>query len=245
MKTDDALTLLHNAGDAQKAVDMAAYHKAERPYFGVANPVIDDMCKAWRKDMNLDQRLALCAGLWDSNIHEARIAAAKLLTQARIRPDDTDAWTLIASWVPSFDAWAIADHACMAGQKRVKWDPSRLDEVETWTTSDHMWTKRAAMVVTLPWTKQAHPKPDELEARDRILGWAATYVDDQDWFIQKCVSWWLRDLTRRDTPRVVAFMAEHGHKMKKFAQNDALRHVPIAQRPEFQAVQPEALQEDE
>ena len=49
---------------------------------------------------------------------EARLAAAKLLTQARIRPDQ-EAWDLIKSWVPDFDSWAIADHACMAGQRRV------------------------------------------------------------------------------------------------------------------------------
>ena len=27
-----------------------------------------------------------------------------------------------------------------------------------------MWTRRAALVITLPWTKQNNPKPEELEA---------------------------------------------------------------------------------
>ena len=40
--------------------------------------------------------VALAAGLWDSDIHEARVAAAKLLTQARIRPDDA-VWDVLAS----------------------------------------------------------------------------------------------------------------------------------------------------
>ncbi len=82
---------------------MAAYHKVDRPYLGVANPVLDEMARNWRRETDLPSRVALADALWQSNIHEARVAAAKLLTQARIRPDDA-VWRLICSWVPTFDA---------------------------------------------------------------------------------------------------------------------------------------------
>jgi 3-methyladenine DNA glycosylase AlkD len=59
--------------------------------------------------------------------------------------------------VPDFDSWAIADAVAQAGQKRLLADPARLDEVEGWTTSDHMWTRRAALVFTLGFTKSRHP----------------------------------------------------------------------------------------
>ena len=49
--------------------------------------------------------------------------------QARIRPDDA-VWDLLQSWLPDFDAWAIADHACTAMQKRLTAYPGRLEEVE-------------------------------------------------------------------------------------------------------------------
>jgi len=223
MTPEDAIAILGK--DDAKAIEMKAYHKVDRPYLGVANPVIDAHVKDWRAAVDLDTRLALAAGLWDTNIHEGRVAASKLLTQARIRPDDTAAWDLIVSWVPSFDAWAIADHASIAGQKRLVMDPARLDLVETWTTSDHMWTKRAALVMTLPWTKQNFPKPAELEARDRVLGWAASYVTDHDWFIQKAVAWWLRELSKHDAPRVIAFLDQYGEAMKPFARKEAARKL--------------------
>jgi 3-methyladenine DNA glycosylase AlkD len=207
--------------DAQKAVEMAAYHKLDRPYLGVANPVIDAAVKSWRAQIDLNTRLSLAAGLWDTNIHEGRVAAAKLLTQARIRPDDTGAWDLIYSWVPTFDAWAVADHASIAGQKRLVANPARLDHVEEWTGSDHMWTRRAALVMTLPWTKQNNPKPHELAARDRILGWAAGYVTDHTWFIQKAIAWWLRDLSKHDPDRVRQFLHIHADNMKPFAVKEA------------------------
>ncbi len=208
-----------------KAADMARYHKVDRDYLGLANPQVDGLTRAWRADLDVAGRVELARGLWATNIFEARLAATKLLTQARIRPDDA-VWDLIQSWVPDFDSWALADHACIAGQKRLVADPARLNDVEPWTRSDHMWTRRAALVITLPSCKQRHPKPEELAARDRILGWAAGYVSDRDWFIQKAVAWWLRDLSKRDPERVRAFLEDHGEQMKPFARKEASKYLP-------------------
>ena len=160
----------------------------------------------------------------DTNIHEARVAAAKLLTQARIRPDDA-AWPLICAWVPDFDAWAIADHVTIAGQKRVVADPTRMDVAEGWTTSPQMWTRRAALVIALPWTKQNHPRPDELVMRDRVLGWCATLADDRDWFIQKAIAWWVRDLSKHDPARAQGFLDDHGARLKPFARTEAAKYL--------------------
>ncbi len=210
--------------DPERATQMAAYHKADRLYLGVANPILNDLTKAWRQDLDVASRVQLADDLWQTNIHEGRLAAAKLLTQARIRPDDA-VWDVLQSWLPDFDAWAVADHACMAMQKRLSADPGRLDQVEGWITSDHMWTRRAALVATLPWTKQNHPKPDDLDRRDRILTWAAGYVPDRDWFIQKAVAWWLRELSKHDPSRVIAFLNTHGDAMKPFARKEAGKYL--------------------
>ena len=225
MTFDDALKALTAEAQPDTAVEKAAYHKQTRVVMGVPNPAINALTKTWRQTLSVESRVALADDLWASDIFECRIAASKLLTQARLRPDEA-AWALIQSWVPAFDSWAIADHACTAGQKRLMADPARLDQVEAWTQSDHMWTRRAALVITLPWSKQNFPKPHELEVRDRVLGWAAGYVDDPDWFIQKAVAWWLRDLSRHDAPRTRAFLAEYGPRMKPFARKEAARHLP-------------------
>jgi 3-methyladenine DNA glycosylase AlkD len=170
----------------------------------------------------LEQRVDLADALWETDIFEARLAASKLLTQARIKDDD-DVWGLIASWVDDFDSWAIADHACMAGQKRLVADPSRIDHIEGWVNSEHMWTRRAALVVTLAWTKQNYPKPNDLEIRQRVLGWAASMVPDRAWFIQKAIAWWLRELSKHDENAVREFLEEHGAAMKPFAAKEAAK----------------------
>ncbi|WP_166415919.1 DNA alkylation repair protein [Cochlodiniinecator piscidefendens] len=224
MTPELALAALHERAVPKKAEEMAAYHKAKRVYLGVSNPEIDALQKEWRKELDVEGRVELARDLWASDIHEARVLAAKLITQARLRPDD-GAWELIQSWVGDFDGWAIADHACKAGEKRLQSDVSRIETVEAWTTSDHMWTRRAALVITLPWTKQNHPKPEELEIRDRVLGWAAGYVPDRQWFIQKAIAWWLRELSKHDKPRVEAFLDEHGEQMKPFARKEAAKYL--------------------
>jgi 3-methyladenine DNA glycosylase AlkD len=228
MQAETALADLEAQADPDRAAGMAAYHKADRRYLGLTNPQIDAAVTGWRAELDVPDRVALADGLWRTDVFEARIAAAKLLTQARLRPDDGAAWTLIASWTPDFDSWAIADHACIAGQKRLMADPSRLEEVEGWVGSDHMWTRRAALVSTLPWTKQNHPTEADLAVRDRVLGWCATLSDDRQWFIQKGIAWWLRDLAKHDAERTRAFLAAHGDRLKPFARKEAARKLPNA-----------------
>ncbi len=221
---DEALATLRALADDDKAAEMAAYHKATRVYLGVTVPQITELANGWREQLTVEDRVTLADELWQSDIHEARVAATKLLTQARLRPDD-GAWALIKSWVPDFDGWSLADHACDAGRRRLQADPSRIDTVEGWTTSDHMWTRRAALVITLPWTKMNFPKDSDLVIRDRVLGWAASYTTDPDWFIQKAIAWWLRDLSKHDAARSRAFLAAHGDKMKAFARKEAAKYL--------------------
>ncbi len=224
---DAALAALLAEADPARAAQEAAYHKTTRRVLGVPVPRITDLARGWREGMTLDDRVALADALWRMDIHETRVAAAKLLVQARLRPDDA-VWRLIASWVPQFDGWALADHASDAGARRLVADPSRLDEVAGWVDAPHLWTRRAALVMTLPWAKMNFPGPEDLARRERILGWAAALVEDRDWFAQKAVAWWVRDLSKHDAARSRAFLDEHGARMKSFARKDAGKYLPAA-----------------
>lgn len=216
---------LRALGDETKAAEAAQYHRATRVYLGVSVPVIDTLARRWREGLDVPGRVALASALWDSDVHEARVAAAKLLTQARIRPDD-GAWALIASWVPQFDSWAIADQAMKAGERRLIADPSRLDEVEQWIEAPSFWARRAALVGTLPWTRMNNPRADDLAQRERILGWLVTLADDRQGFVQKAIAWWLRDLSKHDPERVQSWLAEHGDRLKPYARAEAARRLP-------------------
>ncbi len=70
----EALTILEAEADLQKAAEMAAYHKVPRRYLGVTVPQIEAAVAAWRADLSVEDRVALAGGLWDTNVHEARVA---------------------------------------------------------------------------------------------------------------------------------------------------------------------------
>ena len=222
---ETAIEALRAGADAAEAARATAYHKTTREVLGLRVPAITALAQEWRQELDLAGRVALADALWQSNIHEARVAAAKLLLQARI-PNDGPVWALITSWVPEFDGWALADHASDAGSRRLIADPSRLDEVENWTGSENLWSRRAALVMTLPWTKQNFPTDQDLAIRARVLGWCERLAPDRDWFIQKAVAWWLRDLSKHDPQATRDFLAAHGERMKPFARKEAARHLP-------------------
>ncbi len=97
-----------------------------------------------------------------------------------------------------------------------------------WTTHPNMWTRRAALVVTLPWAKMNFPKPADLAIRARVLLWAESYVTDRDWFIQKAVAWWIRDLSKHDAAAARTFLDGPGAALKPFARTEAARHLPAS-----------------
>lgn len=221
MKPIDKLTAL---GNPTKAAEMAEYHKFERPYLGISNKDIYKLCAIWRAETDIAGRIEIAATLWDSNIYEARVAAAKLLTQARIRPDDEPAWQEICRWVTEFDSLAIADLVCTVGAKRVIADPTRIETLALWATDESMWMRRSALMMTMPWTRKKFLNEKDTAIREQILGWAAIYTTDHDWNIQSTVAWWLRSLSRQDPERVLAFIDENGEKMKPFAVKEALQY---------------------
>ena len=138
MLIEDAIAMLQLHEVPGKAAKMRAYYKVERVYWGLTTPVLDDQARQWRQDLSLADRLQLAAELWASNAHEGRICAAKLLTQARIRPDDNAAWQLLQTWLAEVDCAAICDHLCLAGHRRLSADVTRMDEMAAWPQSPHL-----------------------------------------------------------------------------------------------------------
>jgi len=152
MTPQDAIDQLTALGDADKAASLLNSYKIDRPYLGVGKNELDRLYKDWRTHVDGPDRTALAAELWDSNIHEARLVAAKLLTQARINPDD-HVWAEITRWITELDHATIADAACGAGARRLMAHPERMAEVSGWITSEDSWMRRSAMTITLPLTK--------------------------------------------------------------------------------------------
>lgn len=55
---------------------------------------------------------------------------------------------------------------------------------------------------------------------------ASGYVSDQEWFIQKAIAWWLRELSEVDPAGTMVFLDTYGTDMSAFARREATKYVP-------------------
>lgn len=168
-------------------------------------------------DVPQDQRIGLSARLWREPVWDLKVVACRILAH-ETTPVSGKLWQFVLERMPDLDGWAVADNMANVGSRCLLADPRRLDTVATWVESRHLWTRRAAFVFTLPWTRDGRdPEP--------MLGWAGRLADDPEWFIQKAIGWWLRALSKHDPKRVRRFLSEHSAALKGVARREATKYL--------------------
>ena len=216
---------LKKMGTPARAEKEKSYQKSTWEHWGVALPQMDVAIRDVLKDLPPAARLALSVRLWREPVWDLKIVAARNLARDDVPPSEA-VWRFVRARMPDLDGWAVADCLATVGSRCLLANPRRLDVVETWVRSRHLWTRRAALVFTLAWTK--HGRDPE-----RMLGWAAGLASDPQWFIQKAIGWWLRELSKRDPARVRRFLADHGAALKGVARREATKY--LAQVPPQQS----------
>jgi 3-methyladenine DNA glycosylase AlkD len=211
------LQALRAFGDAKRAEWEKAYQKSRWGHWGVALPSMDAAIKQTLGDLSQDQALSLCRRLWREPVWDLRIVAGRILARKSVEPD-ARVWAFVTERLADLDGWAVADNLASVAWRCLVADPSRLDTVEAWVDSPHLWTRRAALVFTLPWTKGERDP-------ERMLGWATRLADDRQWFIQKAIGWWLRELSKRDPEKVRRFLEECGPKLTGVAKREATKYL--------------------
>jgi 3-methyladenine DNA glycosylase AlkD len=208
--------------DAERAAQEKRYQKSSWEHWGVALPKMDVAIRATVAALGHDDSLALAARLWREPVWDVRIVAGRILARKAVAPD-ADVWSFVMRRMGDLDGWAVADNLAVVGGRCLLADPARLDFVESWVDSPHLWTRRAALVFTRPWTK---------DGRDptRMLGWAAQLAADREWFIQKAIGWWLRELSKRDPQRVRRFLDENGAPLMAIARREATKYLAAPPR---------------
>lgn len=221
-RNEALIRALRDRADPERAIQEKRYHKSTWVHWGVFAPKMDEAIREALDGAETSTQLALARELWREDVWDLKIAAGRLLSRKAI-PADAKLWRFVVERMNDLDGWAIADTLANVGSRCLIADPYRLDLVETWVSSPHLWTRRASLVFTLPWTKGQGRDPE------RMLGWAARLRDDREWFIQKAIGWWLRELSKRDPERVRAFLAEHGAALKGVALREARKYLRAQQ----------------
>jgi len=216
------IAALRAFADPARAAQEKRYQKSSWEHWGVAVPKMDAAIRATVADLDQGDSLTLAAKLWREPVWDLKIVAGRLLARKAVAPNAA-VWTFVVRRMSDLDGWAVADNFASVAARCLVADPARLEIVETWVDSPHLWTRRAALVFTLPWTK---------DGRDpaRMLGWAERLATDRQWFIQKAIGWWLRELSKRDPQRVRRFLAEQGAPLMAVARREATKYLAAPPR---------------
>ncbi len=146
------LQALRALGDPARTQQEKRYQKSPWDHWGVPLPGMDVAIKETLGDLTQEQALELCRRLWREPVWDLKIVAARILARKSIEPD-AKVWGFVTERMADLDGWAVADNFAPAGSRCLLADPGRLDAVEAWIENPHLWTRRAALVFTLPWTK--------------------------------------------------------------------------------------------
>ena len=200
-----------------RALRDKVYHKSEREHWGIPAAGSDQVARLLAKRIPEAQLLQLATDLWNTNLFDSMICAAKLLALLAVRPSRA-LWKTITEFLGVVDGWALEDTLAHAAWKCLLADENLLDEVAVWTKHPNFWMRRAALVYTLPFAKSGRDP-------ERMLEWASSYASDPEWFIQKAIGWWLRVLGEHNPTRVRAFLQVHWDELKFVARKEATRKL--------------------
>jgi 3-methyladenine DNA glycosylase AlkD len=214
---DALIGRLRGFANRERAEFEKKYQKSAWEHWGVSVPKMDLAIREIAPDSSTRALIQLSGRLWREPVWDLKITAARILSRNSVAVNES-LWRFVRAHMPDLDGWAVADSLASVGSRCLLADPERLDVVETWVKSPHLWTRRAALVFTLPWTKSGRDP-------EGMLAWADALADDPEWFIQKAIGWWLRELSKSDAKRVRGFLKHHGHRLKGVARREASKYL--------------------
>lgn len=220
--TKNFLKGLKQAGNPERAAHDKKYHRSRFQHAGVSIPKNDALIKLHTTSMAAPEILQMADELWQTQIHDAMIAAGRMLA-LRLVPANAPVWNRIKKYMRDVDGWALADNLKPAARRCLIQKPELLEDLEKWTRHKNFWFRRAALVFTLHYTKPPYDcKP--------MLQWMQTYVDDPEWFIQKSIGWWLRELGKYRLDYVIVFLNKYGERLQRVARHEATRRLSATDR---------------
>jgi 3-methyladenine DNA glycosylase AlkD len=167
-----------------------------------------------------DLPLLVVKGLLQSPIHDERIIAALILVQQMARGDAAkrkQVFELYLANLKHIDSWGLVDCSAPGVVGAYLEDRSRLILAKL-AKSKSLWERRIAIVAT-QWLIRRAEFGDTLRIAERLLG-------DREDLIHKACGWMLREVGKRDQPRLEAFLRKHLDQLPRTTLRYAIERFP-------------------
>lgn len=167
--------------------------------------------------------------LLQSPFHEHRFIALVILTsqyesaEDEARPALVDFYLSQTAYINSWDLVDASAPYILGHYLRFR-DDRMLDEL---ARSEHLWTRRIAIVATLGLLK--------IRKTQTALRVAELLLSDTHDLIHKAVGWALREVGKIDRPELLAFLRQHYERLPRTSLRYAIEHLaPEARKAALQ-----------
>jgi 3-methyladenine DNA glycosylase AlkD len=212
---------LAEQANPDKAGQMQAYMKTERPFYGVQKPGLIPVLRHVVKNFPPSTRAEyerLVLALWRLPHREEKYIAQRVAVKHRqfMVPASL---SLYRRFVVEGAWWDFVDEASthMVRELVLEFPLEVWPKVDTWIDADDMWLRRSAIICQVG----AKERTDA----DRLFSFCEQRAFEKEFFIRKAIGWSLREYAKTDAAAVAAFATSHREDLSGLSYREATKHI--------------------
>lgn len=218
---------LVDRADAAREASAQAYMKSDIPSLGVRVPDVRRLTMAAASAHPFetpDELRATVLELWrEAGVREERYAAIDL-TGLKMAAKDLAMLPVYEEIIRTGAWWDFVDGVSQRiGALLQAHRPAMTDVLGNWSTDADFWIRRAAITAQL--------KAKDQTDRRLLRAVLEPNLADPEFFIRKAIGWALREFGKTDPEWVRTFVAGHGDRLSPLSRREALRNLPLDDRP--------------
>ena len=199
------------------------YFKGEIQCYGMKTATVIAMAKKYWKEVKNRPKpeiFALCEELYRSGYLEESFIVSEWAHALSGRYERED-FAVFQRWIDTYITnWASCDGFCnhTMGDFFEQY-PEYTDELKRWTQSKNRWMRRASAVSLIVHAKHGKFLKESIEIVDLLL-------TDTDDMVQKGYGWLLKEVSRKHTDEVFAYVMKNKSQMPRTALRYAIELMP-------------------
>lgn len=219
---------LAERGTPERAEKERSYLKSELAHVGASVPQVRAAATRLHRDhpdLGHEQLIAVAKALWETPVHERRLAAIELLDLRSGALTDQDL-PLLERLLREARTWALVDPLAVnvVGALLDRLPAAVGARLDAWSDDSDLWVRRASLLAYLRGLRRGEGDFDGFAGKaDRML-------EERERFIRKAIGWVLRDTAKRRPDLVVAWLDPRAHRASGLTLREAVKYLPAADK---------------
>ena len=218
---------LSNNSNPERAEKEKSYLKSPYKFFGVPVPFMEKMAKDFKrenKDIDKKSVFELAERLWDSEYHQEKTLAIKLLQQFSEHLD-YESMPMLERMLSESTGWdhvdGISTHLVEAVLRK---DRKAYGYLKKWSKSENFWMRRASLISQILLFREGNGD------KELFFSFAERMIGEKEFFIRKAIGWGLRDMSKVYPDAVFGFLMKFKGKASGLTLREGSKRLPESKR---------------